>query len=125
MGKGMQAGRAPKLDKDLKKAAQAYRRYEEKERKRLVDAVRVELEEEVTQTISYYHNLDMIAVMFALRDEFGFGKSRLLRTMKKSIEHVERMQRDRADVDVMLGILNEETGIREEELTWETEVEIP
>lgn len=124
MGKGMRAGKVPKIEKDLKKISRVYQRYEEEERKRFIASVRAELEEEVTQTISYYHNLDMIAVMFALRDEFGFGKSRLIRTMKKSIEHAERMQRDNADVDEMLGILNEETGIREDELTWQFEVEV-
>ena len=54
----------------------------------------------------------MIAVMLALRDEFGFGRSRLIRTMKKTMDHSERMLEDHADVDDMLEILKVETGLR-------------
>ena len=66
----------------------------------------------------------MIAVMLALRDEYGFGKGRLIRTMKKAMDHAERMLLDRVDVDEMLAVLKEETGLREEELVWDVEVEV-
>ena len=121
MGRGMKAG---KVQKSTRKIANAIRQHEVEEQKRFINQVRLELEEAVSDTLSYHHNLDMIGVMFALRDEFGFGKNRLLRAIRKSCEHSERMLRDGASVDEMLTILQDETGICEEELTWDIEIEI-
>lgn len=123
MGKGMKAGRAPRLEKDLKKISRFVRQYEAEERKRLVDLARSDLEKDIEQTLSYHHNIDMIALMFALRDEFSFGRSRLIRAVRRTAEHAERMILDKADVDEMLQLLKDETGICEEDLTWDEEIE--
>lgn len=124
MGKGMRAGKIPKADKDLRKLERLVGRYAEQAEKRIVRTAKDSLAEEITEELMYRHNIDMIAVMLALRDEYGFGKGRLIRTMKKAMDHAERMLLDRVDVDEMLAVLKEETGLREEELVWDVEVEV-
>lgn len=121
MGRGMRAGKIPKERKKIEKAIRAR---EMDQQQKFVDSLRMNLEEAVSDTLAYHHNLDMIAMMFALHDEFGFGRSRLIRAIRKTCEHAERMLVDRADVDEMLEILKGETGIREEELTWDIKFEI-
>lgn len=121
MGKGMKAG---KPSKEVKIISRAVRQYQEEQRRELITAVKAEIEDEVSERIIYCHNIDMIGVMFALRDEFGFGKSRLIRAVKRATEHSERMLRDKADVDEMLELLDEETGIKEDDLVWQIEVEV-
>lgn len=124
MGKGMRAGKIPKEDKDLRKLERLVGRYAEQAEKRIVRTAKDSLAEEITEELMYRHNIDMIAVMLALRDEYGFGKGRLIRTMKKAMDHAERMLLDRVDVDEMLEVLKEETGLREKELVWDVEVEV-
>lgn len=129
MGRGMRAGKKPKnsitiTHDDLKKLERVARKYEQEERKRILEAMKDALAEEVEKALSYRHNIDMIAVTFALRDEYGFGKSRLIRALKKADAHAERMILDGVDVDEMLGILKDETGLREDELIWDMEVEV-
>lgn len=123
MGKGMRAGRIPKADKDMRKLERAFDEYAQRVEKRIVKSAKDSLADEIIEELTYRHNVDMIAVMFALRDEFGFGRARLVRTMKKTMDHAERMLEDHADVDAMLEILKEETGLREDELIWDVEVE--
>jgi len=123
MGKGMRAGRIPKADKDMRKLERAVDEYAQRVEKRIVKSAKDSLADEIIEELTYRHNVDMIAVMFALRDEFGFGRARLVRTMKKTMDHAERMLEDHADVDAMLEILKEETGLREDELIWDVEVE--
>lgn len=117
MGKGMRAGRLSKIEKTIRK-------HEIEEQQKFVNSLRANLEEAVSDTLAYHHNLDMIAVMFALRDEFGFGKGRILRVIRRSCEHAERMIADRANVDDMLDILKGETGICEDDLMWEVKLEV-
>ena len=124
MGKGMRAGKIPKEDKDLRKLERLVGRYAEQAEKRIVRTAKDSLAEEITEELMYRHNIDMIAVMLALRDEFSFGRSRLIRTMKKAMDHAERMLEDHADVDEMLEVIKSETGLREEELVWDVEVEV-
>lgn len=124
MGRGMRAGRPTQKDRTLKKIERFVREYEAEERKRLVDYARADLEKDIKDTLSYQHNVEMIAVMFALRDEFGFGKRRLIRAIKKTTEHAEEMLEARVDLDEALAILKDETGIREDELSWDIDIEI-
>ncbi len=129
MGRGMKAGRKPKnsitiTQEDLKHLERVARKYEQEERKRILDSMKDALAEEVGKALSYRHNIDMIAVMFALRDEYGFGKSRLIRAIKTASAHAERMILDDADLDEMLEVLKTETGISEDELIWDFEVEM-
>ena len=125
MGKGMRAGRDSKAEKKKKAIVRALQRDEEAERKRLVRAAGAELKEDFERTLSYHHNVAMIAEMFALRDEFCFGKKRLLRVIAKTAEHKKRMLKDQVDIDEMLEILKKETGIRKEEIEGDDEIEIP
>lgn len=125
MGRGMRAGKPPKAEKDLKRLERLFDWYAPQAEKRMAELAKESLTEDIVQELTYRHNIDMIAVMLALRDEFGFGKSRIIRLMKKTMDHAERMLLDRADVDEMLGILKEETGLREDELVWDVEVELP
>lgn len=125
MGKGMRAGRIPKADKDMRKLERAVNLYAQQVEKRIVKNAKDSIADDIVEELTYRHNIDMIAVMLALRDEFGFGRSRLIRTMKKTMDHAERMLEDHADVDAMLEILKEETGLREDELIWDVEVEKP
>ena len=65
-----------------------------------------------------------IAFFSVLHDEFGFGKRRLIRAIKKTTEHAEEMLEARVDLDEALAILKDETGIREDELSWDIDIEI-
>jgi len=125
MGKGMRAGRIPKADKDMRKLERAVNLYAQQVEKRIVKNAKDSIADDIVEELTYRHNIDMIAVMLALRDEFGFGRSRLIRTMKKTMDHSERMLEDHADVDDMLEILKVETGLTEGELIWDVEVEKP
>ena len=107
----------------MRKLERAVDEYAQRVEKRIVKSAKDSLADEIIEELTYRHNVDMIAVMFALRDEFGFGRARLVRTMKKTMDHAERMLEDHADVDAMLEILKEETGLREDELIWDVEVE--
>ena len=124
MGKGIKAGKPPKAEKDLKRLERLFDWYAPQAEKRMAERAKESLTEDIVQELTYRHNIDAIAFMFALRDEFGFGRTRLIRTMKKYIDHAERMLLDRADVDEMLRILKDETGLREDELIWDVEVEV-
>ena len=124
MGRGMRAGKPPKAEKDLKKLERLFDWYAPQAERQMVRRAKDSLAEEIEQELTYRHNIDAIAFMFALRDEFGFARNRLIRTMKKYMDHAERMLLDRADVDEMLGILKDETGLREDELIWDVEVEV-
>lgn len=121
MGKGMTAGRLSKKEKTVKRLKEKIR---DADRKQFIEAVMAEVEDQMSAKISYHHNIDMIGVMFALRDEFGFGRGRLIRAIRKSCDHATRMMIDHADVDEMLMILREETGLTEEDMTWNVEIEI-
>ena len=87
-------------------------------------SVRQDLADEISAMLDYQHNIDMIGVLFGLRDEFGFGRTRLIRAIRRACDHAERMKRDHADVDEMLDILKAETGIEDDDLTWDVEIEI-
>ena len=125
MGKGMRAGRIPKAEKDMRKLERAVDEYAQRVEKRIVRNAKDSIADDIIEELTYRHNIDMIAVMLALRDEFGFGRSRLIRTMKKTMDHAERMLEDHADVDEMLEVIRSETGLREDELIWDVEVEKP
>lgn len=119
MGKGMRAGRLPKSEKNLKRFEKVIDEYASRAEKEITARARENLAEEVTDEILYRHNIDMVAIMLALKDEFGFGKVRIMRVMKRAISHADRMLLDRSELDDMLKILREETGIREDDLVWE------
>lgn len=96
--------------------------YESKERERTIREIKEQVADEFTELVLYQHNVDMLSVLFALRDEFKFGKERLIRTLKKASEHADNMYREQVSVDDMLAILEEETGVTEADLTFKTEV---
>lgn len=122
MGRGMKAGKLPKEKRDMRRMELAVDEYAKRVEKRIVRSAKDSLADEITEELTYRHNIDMISIMFALRDEFGFGRSRLIRTLKKSIEHADRMLEDRADIEEMLEIVKKETGLTEEDLIWSEEV---
>lgn len=117
MGRGIKAGKKKKIDKKIRNIMEARTAYE---KQKIVDSVT----NDMTELIMYQHNIDMIAVMFALRDEFQFGKSRLIRVLKRASEHADNMFVNKMDVDEMLAILEEETGVKEEDLIFTHEVEV-
>lgn len=120
MGKGMRAGRLPKKERKIREIKSEL--LEVKKRTEFVNSVREDLEAEVLRLLTYNHNLDMLSVMFALRDMFGFGKDRLLRTMEKACQHQNQMAESKADINEMLEIIRSETGIAPDELVFEVEV---
>ena len=122
MGRGIKAGKKSKDLKTRQKIKRLIRTYEAEERKKFVNNVRANISDEITETIMYQHNIDMLSVMFALRDEFNFGKNRLIRTIKKASSHAEFMHREKVSVDEMLAILEEETGVSEEDLIFKDEI---
>lgn len=122
MGRGMKAGKLPKEKRDMRRMELAVDEYAKRVEKRIVRSAKDSLADEITEELTYRHNIDMISIMFALRDEFGFGRSRLIRTLKKSIEHADRMLEDHADIEEMLEIVKKETGLTEEDLIWSEEV---
>lgn len=122
MGRGMKAGKLPKEKRDMRRMELAVDEYAKRVEKRIVRSAKDSLADEITEELTYRHNIDMISIMFALRDEFGFGRSRLIRTLKKSIEHADRMLEDHADIEEMLEIVKKETGLTEEDLIWSEKV---
>ncbi len=122
MGRGMKAGKMTDDQKRKRQIKKQIRIYETEEREKLVKQVKEDIAQEVTEHIMYHHNIDMLSVMFALRDEFKFGKDRIVRTIKKAAEHADYMYREKADVDEMLKILKEETGVIEDDLIFDKEV---
>lgn len=122
MGRGMKAGRLQKEKRDMRRMERAVDEYAKRVEKRIVRSAKDSLADEITEELTYRHNIDMISIMFALRDEFGFGRSRLIRTLKKSIEHADRMLEDHADIEEMLEIVKKETGLTEGDLIWSEEV---
>lgn len=123
MGRGMKAGKLQKEKRDMRRMELAVDEYAKRVEKRIVRSAKDSLADEITEELTYRHNIDMISIMFALRDEFGFGRSRLIRTLKKSIEHADRMLEDHADIEEMLEIVKKETGLTEEDLIWSEEEE--
>ena len=117
MGKNMKAGKIPKSEKNLRRFEKVMDGYASQAE--IMDRARENLAEEVANEIMYRHNIDMISVMLALKDEFRFGKVRIMRVLRRATSHAERMLLDRAEVDSMLKILEEETGILENDLVWE------
>ena len=122
MGRGIKAGKKSKDLKNRQRIKQQIRTYESEERAAFIEKVRRDIADEVTETIMYHHNIDILSVMFALRDEFKFGKDRIIRTVKKAAAHADVMYREKASVDDMLALLEEETGLIEEDLIFEEEV---
>ncbi len=121
MGRGIKAGKKSKDLKNRQRIKQQIRTYESEERAAFIEKVRRDIADEVTETIMYHHNIDILSVMFALRDEFKFGKDRIIRTVKKAAAHADVMYREKASVDDMLALLEEETGLIEEDLIFEEE----
>lgn len=122
MGRGIKAGKKSKDLKNRQRIKQQIRTYESEERAAFIEKVRRDIADEVTETIMYHHNIDILSVMFALRDEFKFGKDRIIRTVKKAAAHADVMYREKVSVDDMLALLEEETGLIEEDLIFEEEV---
>lgn len=121
MGRGIKAGKKSKDLKNRQRIKQQIRTYESEERAAFIEKVRRDIADEVTETIMYHHNIDILSVMFALRDEFKFGKDRIIRTVKKAAAHADVMYREKVSVDDMLALLEEETGLIEEDLIFEEE----
>ena len=119
MGKGMKAGRKSKNTFQLRNDI---RMYNSTEREIEMNRIKKEVSDQFVDILMYQHNIDMLAVLFALRDEFKFGKDRLIRTMKKASEHADTMFRNNNSVDEMLDILSKETGVGEKDLVFKTEV---
>lgn len=120
MGRGIKAGRKTKkrvLDLEPRKESAI-------DRETMVRDVKRQVADDVTEMILYQHNIDMLSVLFALRDEFKFGKDRLIRTLKKASEHADNMYHEKVSVDDMLDVLKEETGVTEADLTFSKEVEV-
>ena len=122
MGRGIKAGKKSKDLKNRQRIKQQIRTYESEERAAFIEKVKKDIADEVTETIMYHHNIDILSVMFALRDEFKFGKDRIIRTVKKAAAHADVMYREKVSVDDMLALLEEETGLIEEDLIFEEEV---
>ncbi len=122
MGRGIKAGKKSKEQKNRQRIKQQIRTYESEERAAFIEKVKKDIADEVTETIMYHHNIDILSVMFALRDEFKFGKDRIIRTVKKAAAHADVMYRENVSVDDMLALLEEETGLIEEDLIFEEEV---
>ncbi len=120
-GNGRKAGK--KKDKDQFKLRSDIRLYTSTEQEiKSRNALNKALYDRVMETILYQHNIDMLAVLFALRDEFKFGKERLIRTLKKASAHADTMFRNKVSVDEMLDILEKETGVTEDDLSFKNEV---
>lgn len=115
MGRGIKAGKTKKKKSGLDLSLRL-------DQERLANDINEAIKGEVTEMIMYQHNIDMLAVMFALRDEFKFGKDRLIRTLKKASEHATNMFHEGVSVDEMLVILEEETGVTETDLVFKPEV---
>lgn len=124
MGRGIKAGKKSKDVKLASRIKKQIRIYETEEREAFVKQVREDIAKEVTESIMYHHNIDMLSVMFALRDEFKFGKDRIIRVIKKAAAHADYMYREKMDVDELLAILEEETGVAEDDLIFDEEVPV-
>ena len=122
MGRGIKAGK-PKKKSSSRLRSLVRDIYETKERERVIREIKEQVTDEFTEMIMYQHNIDMLSVLFALRDEFKFGRDRLVRTLKKASEHAENMYREEVSVDDMLDILEKETGVTETDLVFEKVVE--
>lgn len=121
MGRGIKAGKKKKLDKKIREVVDAHSEFE---KRRLVEEIKDDVTREMTDLIMYQHNIDVLAMMFALRDEFGFGKERLIRTLKRASSHSDNMFVNKMNVDEMLDILETETGIKEDDLVFTHEIEV-
>ena len=119
MGRGIKAGKKKKLDKKIREVVDAHSEFE---KRRLVEEIKDDVTREMTDLIMYQHNIDVLAMMFALRDEFGFGRERLIRTLKRASSHSDNMFVNKMNVDEMLDILETETGIKEDDLVFTHEI---
>lgn len=118
MGKGMKAG-----GKKAKKSFNLHV-YESTQREIEFNHIKKDLVDQFTDVLMYQHNIDMLSVLFALRDEFKFGKDRLIRTLKKASAHADTMFINGDSVDEMLDILKQETGLTEGDLVFKHEIVI-
>lgn len=111
MGRKMTAGRP-------NKTRRAVRQWEIRERDKIIAEAKKNLTEDIEQTIMDRHNRIMLACMFAIRDELGYGKVRLIRIFKKINDHFEAILEEGKPIDELLDILEKETGLKEEDLVW-------
>ena len=122
MGKGMKAaGKKAKKSFNLRKDIHVY---ESTQRKIELNRIKKDMVDQFTDVLMYQHNIDMLSVLFALRDEFKFGKDRLVRTLKKASMHADTMFLNGDSVDEMLDILKQETGVTEKDLVFRNEIVI-
>ena len=84
--------------------------------------VRTRVQNELATSLAYQHNIDMLSFLLALRDEFSFGKQRLLRVLAKASKHAEYAFTHNMTTEDLIQILEEETGLTSEDLTFEAKL---
>ena len=109
----MKAGKLPLHER---RARSVIREWEEKERDKIVAEAKKMLSDEVNEVIANRHNAIVMAVLFALRSELGFGKKRLLRLIRKIDENTDVIIDGKRGLDDLLAELERETGITEDDL---------
>ncbi len=126
MGKGMLAGKNRKSKSREKEIS--YRQSiptpttTEVDNDRFMYNVRARVQNELTLSLAYQHNIDMLSFLLALRDEFSFGKQRLLRVLEKASKHAEYAFTHNMTTEDLIEVLHEETGLTSKDLTFEVDL---
>lgn len=107
-----------KLKKDTQSPNTAI--YTEIDKNRFINDVRARVQNELTLNLAYQHNIDMLSFLLALRDEFSFGKSRLLRVLERASKHAEYAFVHNMTTEDLIEVLEEETGLTAKDITFET-----
>lgn len=122
MGRGMIARKTKKskIRTSKKKSLNIQsNNYTEINTTQFLNNVRTRVQNELAISLTYQHNIDMLSFLLALRDEFSFGKQRLLRVLEKASKHAEYAFTHNMTTEDLIQILEEETGLTSKDLTFE------
>lgn len=123
MGRGMIAGKQKKLKvtSNRKNSVnfQNTSNYTEINTTQFLSNVRTRVQNELAISLTYQHNVDMLSFLLALRDEFSFGKQRLIRVLNQASKHAEYAFTHNMTTEDLIQILGEETGLTSEDITFE------
>ena len=113
----------PKIKTSKKKSSSIQsNNYTEINTTQFLNNVRTRVQNELAISLTYQHNIDMLSFLLALRDEFSFGKQRLLRVLGKASKHAEYAFTHNMTTEDLIQILEEETGLTSKDLTFEAKL---
>ena len=120
MGRGMIAKKPKKRSATKNQSTKSSTAiYTEIDKNQFINNVRSRVQNELAISLAYQHNIDMLSFLLALRDEFSFGKSRLLRVLARASKHAEYAFTHNMTTEDLIAVLEEETGLTAKDITFE------